>query len=621
MSDFMKERENNISNIISAVRLASLFFCSIAFYNILYSNKILSNITNSKQLNMITLGLLVTITMLAYCWWISYFIKTSQNNNIKKIQVVDNSLFIFIFSILIIFSNNCNSPYKFLFLFVIITSTIQSGIKHGMAVSIISSIIILSIDLIFGKNINVNVQFENDLIIVGVFILTAWTLGYYVKIEQKNLEKKEKKLKLLTNELSQKDKERRYIEEILVKNEECYNLLIENSRDAILIHRQNKLIFINESARKLLGLEKFNEFSDRSILDFIPGNKKDTIKKKLKGIYENKLTLVHFEQEILNDKKKSILTRSTSTYFIYEGKPTILTILSDITSEKKVEILKKDVEKNIELLNESRAFNKLITEFLANISHELKTPLNVIFSAVQLLSSYKFNNMDEFTDKKHKYLYMMRQNCYRLMRLINNLLDISRLDAGFLRLSKKNYNSISFIEDVTLSVAPYVEKQGLNLIFDTDVEEKIMSFDADKMERIILNLLSNAIKFTKPGGNIYVNIKDKGDSIIISVRDTGIGIPEKEIGKIFGRFAQVDKTFNRNREGSGIGLYIVKSFVEMHGGTISVTSKINEGSKFIINIPVKIIENSPCVEEFDYDRDIESVNIEFSDIYSDYILN
>ncbi len=617
----MKERENNISNIISAVRLASLFFCSIAFYNILYSNKILSNITNSKQLNMITLGLLVTITMLAYCWWISYFIKTSQNNNIKKIQVVDNSLFIFIFSILIIFSNNCNSPYKFLFLFVIITSTIQSGIKHGMAVSIISSIIILSIDLIFGKNINVNVQFENDLIIVGVFILTAWTLGYYVKIEQKNLEKKEKKLKLLTNELSQKDKERRYIEEILVKNEECYNLLIENSRDAILIHRQNKLIFINESARKLLGLEKFNEFSDRSILDFIPGNKKDTIKKKLKGIYENKLTLVHFEQEILNDKKKSILTRSTSTYFIYEGKPTILTILSDITSEKKVEILKKDVEKNIELLNESRAFNKLITEFLANISHELKTPLNVIFSAVQLLSSYKFNNMDEFTDKKHKYLYMMRQNCYRLMRLINNLLDISRLDAGFLRLSKKNYNSISFIEDVTLSVAPYVEKQGLNLIFDTDVEEKIMSFDADKMERIILNLLSNAIKFTKPGGNIYVNIKDKGDSIIISVRDTGIGIPEKEIGKIFGRFAQVDKTFNRNREGSGIGLYIVKSFVEMHGGTISVTSKINEGSKFIINIPVKIIENSPCVEEFDYDRDIESVNIEFSDIYSDYILN
>nr|WP_163249291.1 PAS domain-containing sensor histidine kinase [Clostridium niameyense] len=617
----MKERENNINNIISSVRLASLFFCSIPFYNILYSNKIFTTITNVKEVNMSTLSVLITITMLAYCCWISYFIKTSKNKNIRKIQVLDTYLFVFIFSLLIIFSNNCNSPYKFLFLFVIITSTIQLGIRQGMIVSTISSIIILSIDLIFGKNINVNVQFENDLIIVGVFILTAWTLGYYVKIEQKNLEKKEKKLKLLTNELSQKDKERRYIEEILVKNEECYNLLIENSRDAILIHRQNKLIFINESARKLLGLQKFNEFSDRSILDFIPGNKKDTIKKKLKRIYENKLTLVHFEQEILNDKKKSILTRSTSTYFIYEGKPTILTILSDITSEKKVEILKKDVEKNIELLNESRAFNKLITEFLANISHELKTPLNVIFSAVQLLSSYKFNNMDEFTDKKHKYLYMMRQNCYRLMRLINNLLDISRLDAGFLRLSKKNYNSISFIEDVTLSVAPYVEKQGLNLIFDTDVEEKIMSFDADKMERIILNLLSNAIKFTKPGGNIYVNIKDKGDSIIISVRDTGIGIPEKEIGKIFGRFAQVDKTFNRNREGSGIGLYIVKSFVEMHGGTISVTSKINEGSKFIINIPVKIIENSPCVEEFDYDRDIESVNIEFSDIYSDYILN
>ncbi|WP_050608183.1 PAS domain-containing sensor histidine kinase [Clostridium niameyense] len=618
MKQYINKLENDINDIISSVRLCSLFFCSIVVYNILYSRKILSCI--KLGLNVRTLSVLVVVTILIYFLWISYSVKICKNRYNKKIQIIDNTVFIVIFSILIIFSGDCNSQYKFLFLFVIITSTIQSGMRQGMIVSIISSVIILSIDLIFGCNIGVNEQFENDLIMVGVFILTAWPLGYYVKIGRQNLDEKERKLKLLTDELSEKDKERRYIEEILLKNEECYNLLIENSRDAILIHRQNKLIFANEGAAKLLGVEKIDELGHKSVLDFVPKDKKNIMRKKLNDIYTNRSTLIHFEQEIINAKEESILTRSTSTYFIYEGKPTILTILSDITSEKKVEILKRDVQKNIELLNESRAFNKLITEFLANISHELKTPLNVIFSAVQLLDSYDVNDINKFLEKKHKYLDMMRQNCYRLMRLINNLLDISKLDAGFLKLNKKNYNSISFIEDVTLSVAPYVERQGLNLIFDTDVEEKVMCFDGDKMERILLNLLSNAIKFTNPGGNIYVNIKDAGDNIIISVKDTGTGIPEKKIGKIFERFSQVDKTFNRNREGSGIGLYIVKSFVEMHDGSISVTSKVNEGTKFTINIPVKKIENNNYIEEYDYKTYIESVNIEFSDIYLNHNL-
>ncbi len=146
-----------------------------------------------------------------------------------------------------------------------------------------------------------------------------------------------------------------------------------------------------------------------------------------------------------------------------------------------------------------------------------------------------------------------------------------------------------------------------------------MAVDPDKIERIILNLLSNAIKFTGSGGNIYVNIKDCKDSITISVKDTGIGIPQDKIENIFERFVQVDKTLRRNKEGSGIGLYLVKSFVNMHEGNIDIQSVIGKGSEFIINIPVKLVkEDSEKENNVLYSPSKEYVDMEFSDIYSEF---
>ena len=152
---------------------------------------------------------------------------------------------------------------------------------------------------------------------------------------------------------------------------------------------------------------------------------------------------------------------------------------------RSVEKLQLDVEKNLQLLNETIKLNKLITEVFTNISHELKTPLNVIYSAVQVLSMY--NNTEEFWNKKDEYLIVMKQNCYRLMRLINNFLDITKVDAGLLKPNMVEINIVSVIENIALSVASYVESKQIQLIFDTDVEEKIMPFDPDKIERIMLN--------------------------------------------------------------------------------------------------------------------------------------
>lgn len=450
---------------------------------------------------------------------------------------------------------------------------------------------------------------ETDLILVGVFIMTAWPLGYYVNIQKEDLRQKEEEVNILANKLDQKEMQKRCMEQLLIKNENCYNLLIRNSKDAILVHRYGKIIFANERLKQMLGYKKEYNFEDIDIKSLIPEDQYNIVKDQLKNLYSGSEDIVKFQHNVINNKGKTI--QNTSTYVIYDGIPTIFSILHDVTSKIQVEKLEQDVKKNIELLNESREYNKLITEFLSNISHELKTPLNVIFTAVQLLGFYEEDCNDE---KQDKYLKLIKQNCYRLMKLINNLLDTTKLDSGYLKLNLVNYNIVNLIEEITLSVTSYAESKGINIIFDTNVEEKIIAVDTDKIERIILNLLSNSIKFTNPGGNIFVNVKDSGENVYIHVKDTGVGIPSDKLESIFERFFQVDKTLKKNKEGTGIGLHLVKSFVEMHKGTVHIKSELGQGTEFIIKLPAVVCEKQVKSKNIIYEANIERINMEFSDI-------
>ncbi|MBW9154441.1 cell wall metabolism sensor histidine kinase WalK [Clostridium estertheticum] len=278
--------------------------------------------------------------------------------------------------------------------------------------------------------------------------------------------------------------------------------------------------------------------------------------------------------------------------------------------------LKEDAKTTIELLNETKEHTKFITEFFCNISHELKTPLNVIFASLQMMNMYNESNEEKIIEKRRKYLQIMKKNSNRLIRLINNLLDMTKLDSGFITLHMENGNIVYLIEDITMSIISIAENKGIDIIFDTNVEEKLMAFDGDKIERIILNLLSNALKFTDRGGKIYVTVLDKVDNVEISVRDTGVGIPDDKKEIIFGRFMQVDKTLKRNNEGTGIGLSLVKSFVKLHEGKIILKSEANIGSEFIITLPVKQVDNS--LGENEIKKDItDRINIELSDIYTE----
>lgn len=294
--------------------------------------------------------------------------------------------------------------------------------------------------------------------------------------------------------------------------------------------------------------------------------------------------------------------------------------IRDITERKKREELQKKVEEQKKKIDEAMHLDQLKTEFFANISHELRTPLNIILATIQLFEMYcnKEETKEIFAGKKTKHITIMKQNCYRLLRLINNLIDINKIDADYFETSIQNHNIVNIVEEITLSISDFISNRGIKFEFDTEVEEKIMACDPDNIERIMLNLLSNAVKFTDPGGHIYVNIYDEKAHILICVKDTGIGIAKDKTSKIFERFSQVKGTIERQLGGSGIGLSLVKSLVEMHGGKIHATSEYGKGSEFIVKLPANVLKEKKYAQNQTYlshDR-IERMHIEFSDIYS-----
>lgn len=300
-----------------------------------------------------------------------------------------------------------------------------------------------------------------------------------------------------------------------------------------------------------------------------------------------------------------------------------LSIQSDIHSNDEIGVLSDSfnsmIIENKRLLEETINYNNLKTEFFSNISHELKTPLNIIFSTTQLFSLHSTDDTTYIDSTKfNKYIHIIKQNCYRLLRLVNNIIDITKIDTGFFNISLKNEDIVAVVENITLSTTEYIQSKSRSIIFDTDIEERIMAIDPEKIERIMLNLISNAVKFTRSGDKISVTIYNKGTNIEISVKDTGIGIPQDKLKIIFERFKQVDSLLSRRHEGSGIGLSLAKSLVEMHDGSISVKSKYNEGTEFIIDLPVKHVDNDTKEEkinDFAQNSNVEKIQIEFSDIY------
>lgn len=402
------------------------------------------------------------------------------------------------------------------------------------------------------------------------------------------------------------------LDKALKESEECFKSVFEHSAIGMAITSPDgRMLRVNHADAEITGYSE-EEMSGMDFKDISYPDDYEIEMKYLTQVLDGKIPSYQMEKRFIHKDGHIIWTimsvsgvRNNDGVLMY-----FIGQIQDITSIKQA--------------NEALIYDKLRSEFFANISHELRTPINIIFSALQLFDLYI--NRDQFGNNMEnavRHIDVMKQNCYRLIRLINNLIEATKVDAGFYNMNLQNLDIVQIVEDITSSVADYVKSKGLKIQFDTDVEEKVILCDPDKIERIMLNLLSNAVKFSNTHGTIEVLLEEKADYINILVKDNGIGIEKEKLEGIFERFKQADMSFTRSHEGSGIGLSLVKTFVEQHGGSISVESEYGRGSIFTVKLPVRLDKDSLESEEESAskinslkDNHVERINIEFSDIYS-----
>ena len=368
------------------------------------------------------------------------------------------------------------------------------------------------------------------------------------------------------------------------QSEKTYKLLLQTLPEGIVIVNPTtkKHIYRNEASIRMLktiGLEKLNE----------------SIKTYLKE--ENYGNFRRFTIDKLNnvDISLAIVKR--------EEEGSLIVVFRMLDCEFKSIQLEKE-------LNRIKEKNKFKTEFLSNVAYDIKKPINKIFETnnnlIENKGKYNSENINNHTR-------LVKQNCYRLIRLLSNVEYVSRIDNGTCTLELRKCDIVKLVENIVKISKTYTDKKGIDISFKSEVNKKILSLDIDKVEKIILNILSNAIKFTDTGGKIDINLYMQNEQVCISIKDTGIGIPKDKTEVIFENFEQLDTTLSRGCEGTGMGLSVVKKLANLNNIKINVESELNKGSEFIITLPNNIVsKNIKLQDKFAQD---EKIDIEFSDIY------
>jgi putative nucleotidyltransferase with HDIG domain len=288
----------------------------------------------------------------------------------------------------------------------------------------------------------------------------------------------------------------------------------------------------------------------------------------------------------LSASKSEARTVFTNLFFL-----TAIVILGFFGSYIMDGIRRRDLRSRLQLeettakLQESntklKTLDELKTQFFANVNHELRTPLTLMLAPLGPMIE---GQMGRLSVKQKDTVLTIRHNGLKLLKLINNLLDLTKLEEGKMRLKPKSLDFVYFINALLASVKPLTDRKSIKLYFQHPSQALTVTVDPDQFEKVVLNLLSNAIKFTPENGRITVYLDEQPESIVLTVEDTGIGIPADMLESIFDRFSQVDGSLSRAHEGTGIGLSLVRELVLLHGGKIAVQSELGKGSRFNVEI-------------------------------------
>lgn len=406
---------------------------------------------------------------------------------------------------------------------------------------------------------------------------------------------KDKKVKL-NKKLCLREAKLKELNLLLKKGDDRYTNVISTFSDGILVFEEDILIYsnyyrnndnfdINKKGMKLsevLYNLTGNDYSNVSNLNYVNKYFKVLDENDEENFFECYLFKI--------DNSKKVL---------------ILNNLTDIIRKRK------------ELINIENKINKenVKDEFYSNISHELRTPINIIYSAIQLNEIYLEKN-DLIKINSNNEIIM--QNCLRLIRTINNFIDSNKLTESYLDTNKKYYNLVDIIENIVLLSDKYMKLKNINVVFDPESEEIYFYCDKGQIERVILNILSNSLKYGKDNGNIYIRASyEENKEIIIEIINDADAIPEEKRKIIFEKFTKVNTSLNRPSEGSGLGLFLSKKLIELHSGTISLNTGKKKGNIFKIELPYKKVEEDKVttVDTLDLRELEEKVKIEFSDIY------
>lgn len=393
-------------------------------------------------------------------------------------------------------------------------------------------------------------------ILVVEKLLTSSYRILFSDLVKRNLE-----LDALNNQIVAKNRELELSQMLIKKKSGMFRTFFGNIPiPLIIINSETKRIsFSNITFMNLVGKKDLKELINkkfRSIVqidneEFTDGNYNNGF---IRGRAEVNGEVKYFDMELIDT---------------FESKDEIIILFNDITSKIKADKMKESIKNKV---FEERIKN----DFLSNISHDLKTPINVIYSATHLLKYFiKEKNIEGI----EKYIRVSKLNCITLNRLANNLIDSSRINSDFLLPNLKVKNVVEVIEEILSPFVDYARNKDIDLIFDTNQEEVFVELDEEFMQRILLNLVSNAIKFSKNNGKIEIIVKDRINDVLVQVKDNGIGMPMEFIENAFERYSMAE---NNKTNGTGIGLFVVKKLVEKQGGNIFVESEVNKGTNFKI---------------------------------------
>jgi len=385
----------------------------------------------------------------------------------------------------------------------------------------------------------------------------------------------------------------------LKESEENYRILAESSPYGIIVHNKGKLVYYNKQALKIIRADETLDYSGRDIFDFIHPEYIEIVRERTVNLYKGKSYPDFFQEIYVNQKGELIQVEVASTSIIYNGEPSAQVIFTDISERKKME---KELILAKEKAEES---DKLKTSFLENMSHEIRTPLNGIIGFSTLL---KYKILDE--QERIKYLEIIEQSGKHLLNIINDLIEISRIESGHVDIRKELFNLNTLLDELYLFFRKTLQMKTatVQLILQKSVPDSnaCIITDSSRLKQILINLLNNALKFTS-SGTITFGYERKDTKLIqFHVEDTGIGIPDNAKEFIFERFRQADDAKTRKYGGAGLGLTISKGLVEILGGKISVESEYGKGTRFYFTIPCSF---KPC--EISETQIIEEESVEY----------